>query len=189
MNEFDLSIHVLESKKRCEEMGLDPNSIPSNHFSENERLNGLRFQFRNVFKAVNIFTQKFMKLIEGTPTLSVVTDENGTVLEMVGDPTIKETVQQLGFKPGVQFTEEISGTNSVSLALQLKQPVALVGSQHFHYFLHNTACYTVPFQFEENEMMVGTLSIMTFIEYQSPVLLAMLSSGVDSVKRNVIEKT
>ena len=186
MNEFDLSIHVLESKKRCEEMGLDPNSIPSNHFSENERLNELRFQFRNVFKAVNIFTQKFMELIEGTPTLSVVTDENGTILEMVGDPTIKEMVQQLGFKPGVQFTEEISGTNSVSLALQLKQPVALVGSQHFHYFLHNTACYTVPFQFEENEMMVGTLSIMTFIEYQSPVLLAMLSSVVDSVEREVL---
>ena len=167
-------------------MGLDSKVIPTPQLIPIEKLNGIKRKYQKVFDIVQFFVDKFFQMVEGTPILFVITDDESTVLEIKGDLTIKSMIEQLGFQPGVQFTEKQNGTNSVSLALTLNQPIQLVGTQHYHEFLHDTACYTIPFVFENHGTQKGSISIMTLIEYQSPLLLTMLSTIVNAIQREML---
>ena len=42
-------IYVVESKKRCEKMGLDPKVIPTPQLIPLEKLNGIRHKYQKVF--------------------------------------------------------------------------------------------------------------------------------------------
>ncbi len=46
--------------------------------------------------------------------------------------------------------------------------------------------YTIPFVFENHGTQKGSISIMTLIEYQSPLLLTMLSTIVNAIQREML---
>ncbi|MGG0658276.1 diguanylate cyclase [Rummeliibacillus pycnus] len=177
--------YVLESKKRCAKRGLDSKIVPTPQKISNAELNQKLADYTKIFEVVNFFIDKFFQMVNGIPILLVISDDESTILETKGDSAIKSQVEKLGFQPGVKFTEEQNGTNSVSLALALNQPIQLIGTQHYHDFLQSTACYTIPFEFGINK---GTISIMTLVEYQSPLLLSMLASVVSAIERELLLK-
>lgn len=179
--------YIVLSKKKCAELGMDPDRLPSfaNVLSP-ERLAQRRADFDEVLSVVNFFVEKTLDLMKGFPILIVVTDENACVLEMKGDSTIKSTVNQIGICDGLQFEEDVTGTNSISLALRLRHTVPLIGTNHFHRFLHTSACYSVPFQYTDVKQMLGTVSIMTALELHHPALITMLSTLVDSIERELL---
>lgn len=181
--EHDTPLYVLESKKRCKNMGLDPMEIPTPQIIHPEELNQKLHEYRKILEVTNFFVDKLFQMVEGIPILLVVSDDECTILEAKGDLAIKNTVEKLGLQPGVKFTENQNGTNSISLALRTNQPIQLIGKQHYHNFLKGSACYTIPFVFGK---MKGTISIMTLAEYQSPLILSMLSSVVSAIQRELL---
>lgn len=183
--EHDTPLYVLESKERCKNMGLDPMEIPTPQIIQPEELNQKLYDYRKILEVTNFFVDKLFQMVEGIPILLVVSDDECTILEAKGDLAIKNTVEKLGLQPGIKFTEEQNGTNSVSLALRTNQPIQLIGKQHYHNFLKGSACYTIPFVFGKKK---GTISIMTLAEYQSPLILSMLSSVVSAIQRELLLK-
>ncbi|WP_409978180.1 diguanylate cyclase domain-containing protein [Anoxybacteroides tepidamans] len=177
---------IRESKEQCRNLGLDPAEIPTPLTINDENLACIKNEYIEVLEVVRFFVSKLLNMMMGTPILVVITDQEGVILEMEGDHTIKNMIQQLGFKPGVQFSEKHNGTNSISLSLRMKQPVQVIGEQHYHYFLKKSACYSVPFHFVKNGLQLGTISIMTSIDYESPLLLTMLTAVVDSIEREML---
>lgn len=180
-------IYVTKSKKRCIELGMDPikPGIPKKIMSELE-LSQRKETYKEILDVVNFFSNKIIKSLEGTPILIVISDENGYLLDYVGDETIKQTVTQLGIKPGIQFSEEDMGTNVVSLALKQNHPVQLIGEHHFHSFLHNSACYGVPFHYTDDNSLLGSICIMTAVILHNPFFLMTLDTVVDSIERELL---
>ena len=140
--------YIIESKKRCRELGMDPNipRMPQSIMSELE-LSRKKETYKEILEVVKFFSDRIIKSLEGTPILIVISDENGYLLDTLGDKTIRSTMSQLGIKSGIQFSQEDMGTNVVSLTLEQNNPVQLIGSNHYHTFLHNSACYGVPFHY------------------------------------------
>jgi transcriptional regulator of acetoin/glycerol metabolism len=181
----DISKYIAESIKRCKKRNLDPNVIPELETVSLLELGQKMYQFKSVLKVTDFFVEKFFQMIDDIPIQLAVTDEKGTILEIKGDADIKDKMKHMGFRPGIKFREEYAGTNSVSLALETNQPVQLIGAQHYHNFLKTTACYSVPFEFE-NLHLKGTFSVVTLADYQSPLLLTLLSTTVDLIERELI---
>ncbi|MEF3303225.1 EAL domain-containing protein [Paenibacillus sp. GYB003] len=169
------------------EIGLDPGVLPQfrNVMSQSE-LMCKKIEYQDILSVVYYFMNKLLHQLEGRPIVIVVTDEHGYILEMAGDEAIKQTIDQLGIKAGVQLTEEECGTNSVSIALREKMPIQLVGDQHYHHFLQQTACYSIPFHYSDNVDLLGSISIMTMVEHAHPFFLAMLSTAADSIERELL---
>lgn len=126
--------------------------------------------------------------MKGIPLLIMISDENGCILEMAGDEAIKSVVQQSGIKVGLVFNEHEAGTNSINLVLDHRQPIQLVGDEHYYEFLWSSACYSVPFQYTDISNLLGTITIMTTIDQHNPFLLAMLCTVVDSIERELLLK-
>ncbi|WP_018754215.1 EAL domain-containing protein [Paenibacillus terrigena] len=179
--------YIVESKRRCIEAGMDPNEIriPKRSMSEQELLKK-RNTYSEILSVVDFFSKKILNSLSGTPIIIVISDENGYLLHMVGDETIKKTIQQLGIQVGAQFTQEDMGTNVVSLSLQQCHPVQIIGSNHFHTILHDSACYGVAFHYTDINNLLGSICIMTATELHNPFFLTMLSTVVDSIERELL---
>ncbi|MNI03883.1 Cyclic di-GMP phosphodiesterase Gmr [compost metagenome] len=79
------------------------------------------------------------------------------------------------------------GTNVVNLSLKYNHlPIQLIGDDHFHEYLHGSACYAVAFHNTDNNDLLGSLTIMTGIEFQNPMMITMLSTTVDSIERELL---
>ncbi len=179
--------YIAQSKRKCIEAGMDPNEIrkPKRSMSEQELLQK-RNTYSEILSVVDFFSKKILDSLSGTPVLIVISDENGYLLHIVGDETIKITIQQLGIQVGAQFTHEDMGTNVISLSLQQGHPVQLIGSNHYHTILHDSACYGAAFHYTDNNNLLGSICIMTATELHNPFFLTMLSTVVDSIERELL---
>ncbi|WJH35045.1 ATP-binding protein [Paenibacillus sp. CC-CFT747] len=118
--------------------------------------------------------------------LILLADQNGFILEIFGDPTMKDVIHQLGMREGILLSEQEMGTNAVHLALKQGHPVEVVGEEHFHHKLSLSACCCVPFHFREINNLVGTVGIMNAAADYSVFQLALLENMVDSMERELL---
>lgn len=179
--------YILESKKRCRDLGMDPDEIamPKNIMSELELANKKEV-YKEILEVVKFFGEKIIKSLEGMPILIAISDKEGFLLDTFGDESINSTVSKLGIKPGAQFIEEDVGTNVVSLALKENHAVQLIGSNHYHTYLHNSACYGVPFHYSDDNSLLGTICIMTGVILHNPFFLMTLTTVVDAIERELL---
>ncbi|QED49657.1 EAL domain-containing protein [Cytobacillus dafuensis] len=186
MNKNDAS-YILESNRFCKEAGMDPNKVSRpKHFLRGKDLAEKRKSYSEILSVVSFFSNKLLDSLRGTPILVVVSDAVGYLLDIEGDESIIATIQQFGIRPGSLFTQEDTGTNVVSLALQQKHPISIVGTQHYHTFLHEIACYGTAFHYTDENNLLGSVSIMMPIQFQNPLFLTMLTQAVDSIERELL---
>jgi PAS domain S-box-containing protein len=177
---------IRESKQRCIQSGIDPNLPPVFHtrFSEVE-LEVQLHSYSDVLDIISLFTEKLLSTMRGYPIHIVVTDNKGYLLRFWGDSVFIAEVRKLGIIEGVQFNEKV-GISSIDLSLRYKQPIQLLGEDHFHTMLHGLACYSAPFYSDGDKRVIGTLSLMTDIASAHPYFLALLSGATDSIEREIM---
>jgi len=178
---------VIQAKERCKQYGLDPSSLPtfSQCLSSDAYAKKIK-TYSDILDIVKFFMNQFLSSFEGVPFLVVVTDDEGHILRFEGDSTVLDTVNQLEIREGVRYIERDMGVNAVSLALQYDRPIQLVGEDHYYQVYQNTACYSVPFRCKGNNKPLGTISLLTYIPYDNPLLLMLLHTVVDSIERELL---
>ena len=177
--------YIIDSQNRCELRGMDRYAIPQQQNIIEEQLNEALIDYKKLFDVYDALVHQLFQLVEGIPFVLLVTDDECTLLEVKGEASIKRVIECMGIRPGAKFIEEVVGTNSIALSLRLNEPIQVVGSHHYQPYLHTIACYSVPFQFDANGTKKGTISIATLVDYQSPLLLSMLNSVVNSIEREI----
>ncbi|GMA62067.1 ATP-binding protein [Alicyclobacillus fastidiosus] len=179
--------YVKLAKERVIRAGIDPSHIPvlSPVVGEFE-LSQIREQFSEILSVCQYFVGKLFAQLKGSPILVAISDHAGLLLNVFGDPGIQKAMIDLGIAPGVRFTEKDCGTNSISLALLEGKPVRLIGSDHYHDYLHDIACYSVPIKHYNEQTVLGTVSIMTTVEWSHPMYLTLLVMIVDSIEREIL---
>ncbi|MCM3618872.1 ATP-binding protein [Sutcliffiella horikoshii] len=179
-----LEEYMKKMRERCYINKLDPHVIPTFDSLSDEELSGIQNEYKDTLDIIRLFMNTFLEKCKGIPILVSVTDRKGNIIEYLGDPSMEDTVvNQVGLKKGVQFTEVQAGVNSPLAALELGIPVQVIGEEHFYHFLHQTACYSAPL-FHKNQV-VGTISMMTFVEVANPLIMASLETVVDSIQREL----
>ncbi|MEH7331628.1 ATP-binding protein [Neobacillus drentensis] len=179
--------YITQSKRFCKELGMDPNDLVSpQRFLTKKELFIKTKAYNEILEVVSYFSTKLLDSLKGTPILISVSDSNGYLLHMAGDETIKSTVDEFGIKIGSLFTQEDTGTNVISLVLQQRHPISLIGKDHYHKFLYEIACYGAPIHYTDEDHLLGSVSIMVPIVFQNPLLLTMLSQVVDSIERELL---
>lgn len=181
------AIYISESKRKCRESGMDPNVIASpKTFLTDPELEEKQRSYQEILAVVSFFSKKLLNSLRGTPILVVTSDADGFLLHIEGDSTIKSTIEEFGIRIGGQFSQEDTGTNVISLALEQNHPISLVGKDHYHTFLHEIACYGTAFHYTDEKHLLGSVCIMMPIQFQNPLFLAMLSQAVDSIERELL---
>ncbi|WP_168122150.1 ATP-binding protein [Paenibacillus sp. HB172176] len=179
---------VLDSHIRCRQSGMREDLIPviPPRISD-EEIKLKKIGFEEFIEVMLIFCTKAIQSLENTPIMFMLTDHEGYILECYGDGVLTQQIHAVGIETGVQFSEEVMGTNAITISLLLNRPFQLIGEHHYQIPLQDNVCYCVPVQFRsaKNEVLTGTLNIMTSMKYHSPYALLLLSNMVEAIEREL----
>ncbi|MFT8320744.1 MAG: ATP-binding protein [Bacillus sp. (in: firmicutes)] len=179
-------INFEELKERCKRRGLDSSDIVI--FTESLTENGLyqkHMQYADILEVVIYFLDKFLTSLKDISIIASVCDAEGYLLKMQGDKQSKAAAASIGIVEGVRFTEKDCGINAITLTLEYKKEIEIVGEQHFHRYLHSIACYSVPIMDWKEEKVLGTISIMMDKKDANPLILTLLSTVNQSIEREI----
>ncbi|WP_306120985.1 helix-turn-helix domain-containing protein [Roseitalea sp. MMSF_3504] len=114
----------------------------------------------------------------------VVTDPGSVVVEVRADPSAQSILERAGITLGSCWTEQVAGTNGVSLALAQGKAFTARGPDHYLRNLREFACTGVPLRAADGRVM-GTLTLSCIDrDYAADYVLAqqLLNQASDGIQ-------
>ena len=113
---------------------------------------------------------------------TILTDENGCILNVIGDEEILEEAFAIKMIPGAYMDEENIGTNAMSLALTEKKPIQISGEDHYIKAYHKWTCSAAPIM-DANNKLIGVLDLTGYYDSVNSHTLGMVVAAVNAIEK------
>lgn len=173
---------VSESWFRCKNRFVNPYLGTGREILIGESFDSQKQKYQQLIDITLPHVEKLSKFIEDTGMIAILIDPEGYVLSMKGQKPILQYARDINFVEGVRWTEEEVGTNAIGTALHSKEPIMIIGTEHYSVASHNWSCSASPIHDEEGQL-VGILDISSPVEQSHPNMLAIASSIAYTVEQ------
>src|SRR5665647_404371 len=112
-----------DSWRRCLEVQVDPGRNQALPPVNEDALNSLQQQHRELLIAGKQVMAMARDFLAETETIMILTDPNGMILGVEGDPRALGAAEDIHLIAGSSWNELICGTNAIGTALSIGQPV------------------------------------------------------------------
>ena len=123
--------------------------------------------------------------IANTGSMLVLTSASGLVLHSMGDSDFLPRADQVALVPGVDWSEQVQGTNAIGTALQERQAITVQGAQHFRQSNHILACSCAPI-FNPYGQLMGALDVTGEQHRHHPHTLALVRMSVQMLENQMM---
>jgi sigma-54 dependent transcriptional regulator, acetoin dehydrogenase operon transcriptional activator AcoR len=174
---------VANSWQRCRSHKVNPfqeERCLINPLELRERL----YQKQHLLKVARPFMDSLYNFVQGSGFQVVLTDEEGYLLEVLGDNEIVSRTKQVLLCPGGNWSEPAKGTNAIGTAIVEKRPVQIYAWEHYcepHHFL---TCSAAPI-FDPDGELIGILDISGDYRVANPHTLGMVVAAVNAVENQM----
>ena len=179
---------IYKSWQRCREYELDPFGGLGKKGSE-KILNRTIQKNKDLINIARPFMNELAKLVNNSNFAVVLTDHRGMIMEFAGAQEITDRALKLKFSPGANWSEERVGTNAIGTAIEVDQPLQVIGAEHYCEKHHSWTCSAAPIH-SHNGDLIGVLDMSG--KYQDAHLhtLGMVVSAAKSIENQIslIEK-
>ncbi|MDH7577078.1 MAG: sigma 54-interacting transcriptional regulator [Bacillota bacterium] len=175
-----LPISILSSWKRSYEYKVDPylTKINCSVASDFEERLSAKKQLLDI--AIPYLTG-FYKITEDSDFVFIVTDENGLILEIIGNSKLIQQMKDYNVVPGMYMEEKTFGTTAVVLALLHNKSVQIVATEHFCKIFHPFTCSAAPIHNFKGKI-IGLIMILALWEKAHPHTLGMVTSTANAIE-------
>ncbi|MDT8897256.1 sigma 54-interacting transcriptional regulator [Thermanaerothrix sp. 4228-RoL] len=119
--------------------------------------------------------------IENSNSVVLFANSVGYLLDRVGDPGMLATLESLQIVPGALLAESELGTNAIGVALLEREPLQVVGYEHFSQPLHDFGWAAAPV-FDISGKLLGALGIATRVSNFHPYALGLVVAGARAIE-------
>lgn len=133
---------ILRSWQRCAEQGLDAGDKISAEPVTAGELRHIQHQNETLRLLSRPELVTLRSEAKSTDSVVILTDAQGTVLDVVGSAEFAGEAAQVALQPGVVWSENSTGTNAIGTAMAERRAIAVHGGEHFfepHGILHCAA--------------------------------------------------
>ncbi len=120
--------------------------------------------------------------------LTALTDDEGRMLWVEGDASVRRRVEGVGFVEGGIWREDSAGTNALGTALATQQPVQVVGTEHFARRVQPWNCSAVPVRSPEGQVL-GVLDVTGGDVVASPLVMSLVRATVAAIEAELARVT
>ncbi|GIM46956.1 sigma-54-dependent Fis family transcriptional regulator [Collibacillus ludicampi] len=177
-----LQKRITESWFRCKNEGVNPHSGVGKKVLTGDTFDRRKKQNALLLDIAIPYVEKLFEYIKGSHSVVLLIDPQGYVLTMKGDQEVLRLAQTINFVEGVQWTEEEVGTNAIGTALIIKEPITVVGSEHYSLASHQWTCSAAPICDEEGVVM-GVINVSSPVQHHHPLTLAAVVSIAYAIER------
>ncbi|MDD2736803.1 MAG: sigma-54-dependent Fis family transcriptional regulator [Desulfuromonadaceae bacterium] len=102
-------------------------------------------------------------LLTSVPNILILTDHKGTILSVIGDPSIRvRAAEDSGLVEGACWLESLRGTNGIGTAISQKEPVHIYANEHFCEGWQKWSCAATPILAPDSTEILGVVNFTTF---------------------------
>ncbi|MBO8158743.1 sigma-54-dependent Fis family transcriptional regulator [Thermosyntropha sp.] len=170
---------IAESWIRCYKKGVLPQNECNLPVLSEDKIEELIMRKDVLIKIARPLMVKIHEFVAGSGFIVVLTDENGYVIEALGDKDVLEEAKKL-ISLGTFWAEEAAGTNSIGTAIKTGRPVQVSGPEHYSPFLHGWTCSAAPIK-DEKGNIIGVIDISGPSEKTHLHTLGMAVSAAEAI--------
>ncbi|WP_018387087.1 sigma-54-dependent Fis family transcriptional regulator [Ancylobacter sp. FA202] len=123
---------ILRSWKRCAERGLDSAALPRLEPLTAPELNAIAERHERLRRLCRPEIESLYADAMQTGCVVILTDDEGLILDALGNADFAARAAQVALRPGVLWGEASTGTNAVGTALVEGRPICVHGGEHYY---------------------------------------------------------
>lgn len=174
---------IKRSWQRCKELKVDPFCnviLPVDPTELREKITKKIY----LIEVARPFMKRIYNAIKGSGFQIVLSDEEGLLLEVMGDPKIIKRTRQVQLTPGGNWNERYKGTNAIGTAIAEDQPVQVHATEHFCKPNHFLTCSASPIHDPEGRL-IGVLDVTGDSMFCNSHTLAMVISTTLAIEQEI----
>lgn len=184
LDESRINKRIAESWHLCRHAGVNPYNGKGEKILSKESLMKRKTENQKLLKAALPFIKKLETFFNGTKSMFLLVDPEGYVLYANGHEQAVKLAESINFHEGVKWTEDEVGTNAIGTALRIKEPITVMGTEHFSIASQQWVCSSAPILVEEG--LAGVLDVSYPIDhYIHEHILAMVVAASYAIEQQL----
>ncbi|MCM1992552.1 sigma-54-dependent Fis family transcriptional regulator [Oceanirhabdus seepicola] len=173
---------IIQSHERCSFQCIDKDLVYSKKILRGKELSGKLEEKKELIVIATPFMNSLYNFVKGSNFFAIITDEEGCILNVIGDKGIVDEALKLKMIPGAYMNEENIGTNAMSLALTQGVPVQVSQKEHYIESYYKWTCSCSPIK-DTRGNIIGTIDLTGYRENVHPHTLGMVVAAAKSVEK------
>ncbi len=174
---------IADSWARSKQAGIDPRGKPY-PFCTTKAYEERRKKRQGVIDIAMPVMEMLLNFVHGSGFAVVLADEDGYILETVGDSDVIDAARKGNLVKGSNWKEEVAGTNAIGTTLLLGQPMQIFAAEHYWTGFHDWTCSAAPIRNPEGKV-IGVLNMTGTFEKVHPHTLGMVVAAVNAIENHL----
>ena len=175
---------VAHSWQRCRELSLNPLISSRDESDPEQDLEKRRYEREHLIHIARPFLSDLARYVNQTNFQVILTDEDGMLLEVAGDPRIVARARQVHLCAGADWSEAFRGTNAIGTAIFERVPVQIHAWEHFREENQFLTCSASPI-FDPTGNIAGAIDISGDYREANPHTLGMVVSTTRAIENQL----
>ena len=182
--ESDVTPSIYRSWQRSLGYNVDHTLISNQDILSTPSLRKRRDNEEALIKASEPVLPYIFSLLGNTNYTVLLGDDDGYIIEAIGDAPFMSKAQKVNLSPGASWREEVRGTNAIGTALRDNAPISVFGWEHFVHDNNFLACWAAPIQ-NSLGAPLGVLDISGEASSDRQKILTIAMMGASMIEKNL----
>lgn len=174
--------YVINSHERCRRYKVELDRIYSRKIICGQELAKKLEEKEDLMVTAELYMNQLYNFVKGSNFFSILTDEEGCILSVIGDDDILSEAISLKIVPGAYMDERSIGTNSMGTALAEGQPVQVSGEEHYVREYQRWTCSASPIRNAQGRI-IGCIDLTGYSEYVNSHTLGMVVAAANAIEK------
>lgn len=153
-----LSPSLLKSHRRSRSYGLAPSCPPDPDLPSAAVMQDLLARNQVLATHARPIMETLRRQIAGSESMVLLSNQQGTILQVLGDVDFLDRASQVALRPGITWSEQARGTNAIGTALAEDDAMLVHASQHYLQANHVLTCACAPIH-DPHGKIIGALDV------------------------------
>lgn len=176
---------IRHSWTRCLQLGIEPVSQRPPVHDGQGALEALREANADLLQATQNTWRVLGDILSESQSCLLVSDANGTLLDVCGRPLLLERGARDCIAPGYTWNEYSAGTNAVGTAIALNAPAEVHSAEHFLSVAKIWSCSAAPVHDTLDGSILGVVDITSFGDNHQAHCLALAVTAAHQIEQTL----
>jgi transcriptional regulator of acetoin/glycerol metabolism len=180
----DVTPSIYRSWQRSLEFNVDHTLVSNQDILSSASLKVRRNAQESLIRASKPVLPYIFSLLGSTKYTVLLGDNDGYIIEAIGDAPFMSKAQKVNLSPGASWSEQVRGTNAIGTALSDNAPTSVFGWEHYVHDNNFLACWAAPIQ-NSLGTPLGVLDISGETSPDRQKILTIAMMGASMIEKNL----